>query len=359
VIRSGEIEKGTPLASKKRFLVPLVVIALIAGGVAAWRSRRSAETAARTELVLHGNVDIRQVELAFNASERIERVLAEEGDRVEKGQLMGQLESLRFRDAVARAEAQVQAQREVVARLEKGSREEEIRKAQADTAAAEAEAANADLHLERMKSLFEGGAIDRQAFDDARTAADAAHARLGSLREVLALSVAGPRVEDIAAAKATLNVYEAELSLVRKDLADAQLFAPSDGIVRTRILETGDMATPGKPAFTLALIDPVWVRVYVNEADLGRIKPGMAAQVMTDSFPDKRYEGWIGFISPTAQFTPKSVETREIRTSLMYEARVFVKNPEGELHLGMPATVVIPLDRSEQPPSPETRSEAP
>jgi HlyD family secretion protein len=345
------------LAARKRIVLPILLVLAVVG-VIVWRQWEPPESGPVTELVLHGNVDIRQVELSFNATERVQEMLAEEGDKVEKGRIMGRLDRSRFEDAVARAEAQVQAQREVVARLEKGSRNEEIRKAQADVAAAEAESANAELQLQRTKALFEGGAIDRQAFDNSRTAFEAAQARLESLREVLALAVAGPRQEDIAFAKATLSAYEAELSLTRKNLADTELVAPSSGIVRTRILEPGDMASPLKPAYTLALIDPVWVRAYVGETDLGRIKPGMAAQVMTDTFPDKRYEGWIGYISPTAQFTPKSVETREIRTSLMYEFRVFVKNPAGELHLGMPATVIIPLGSSETAASSAPASEA-
>lgn len=340
----------------KKILLLLIVIA-IAVGAYYWHKRQTPVAAPRNELLLQGNIDIRQVELAFNASERVEEMVADEGDVVMKGQVMGRLERARLEDAVKRAEAQVQAQREVVARLEKGSRDEEIRKARADVAAAEAETANAGLLLQRRKSLYEGGAIDQQAYDDARTAYDAAEARMKSLREVLALAEAGPRVEDIANARATLAAYEAELSLARKDLLDTELLAPSNGVVQTRILEPGDMATPQRPAYTLALMDPVRVRAYINETELGLIKPGMPAQVMIDTFPDKRYEGWVGYISPTAQFTPKNVETREIRTSLMYEIRVFVKNPQGELHLGMPATVIIPLDQSDDVPSETTPAE--
>ncbi len=115
-------------------------------------------------------------------------------------------------------------------------------------------------------------------------------------------------------------------------------------MIQDRLLEPGDMASPQKPVFTLALDDPVWVRAYVSETDLGRIRPGMKAEITTDSFSDKRYEGWIGFISPTAEFTPKTVETPEVRTKLVYQVRVFARNPQGELRLGMPAVVMIPLD---------------
>ena len=162
--------------------------------------------------------------------------------------------------------------------------------------------------------------------------------------------------QDIAAAKATLKANEAELELVKRDLANAKLYAPTNGVIQDRLLEPGDMASPQKPVFTLALDDPLWVRAYVAETDLGKIRQGMKAEVTTDSFPDKRYEGWIGFISPTAEFTPKTVETAEVRTKLVYQVRVFVHNPQGELRLGMPAVVTIPLN---QPPKVKTSAWTP
>jgi HlyD family secretion protein len=128
-------------------------------------------------------------------------------------------------------------------------------------------------------------------------------------------------------------------------LADASLYAPNNGVIQDRILEPGDMASPQKSVFTLALTDPVWVRAYVSEPDLGKITLGMAAEVETDSYPGKRYQAWIGFISPTSESTPKSVEVRQLRTRLVYQVRVFVKNPQDELRLGMPVTVYVPLDQ--------------
>ncbi|HXL16648.1 MAG TPA: HlyD family efflux transporter periplasmic adaptor subunit, partial [Streptosporangiaceae bacterium] len=131
----------------------------------------------------------------------------------------------------------------------------------------------------------------------------------------------------------------------------AQLVAPMDAVVRTRLLEPGEMASPQKPVFSLAITDPKWVRAYVSEPDLGKVHPGMAAFVAVDSFPDQRFEGWVGFISPVAEFTPKAVQTEELRTSLVYEVRVFVKDPSDALRLGMPATVYLRLDqRSPQVP---------
>ena len=213
-------------------------------------------------------------------------------------------------------------------------------------AAAEAALDDAKRTYRRVKRLVPQQAASVQQLDDARAAENSAIARLNAVKALLDLALAGPRKEDIAAAKALLKRYEAQLGLARRDLKNAFLYAPSAGIIQDRILEIGDMASPQKPVFTIALTDPLWVRAYVPEPDLGKIREGMKAQVTTDSFPGKHYTGWVGFISPTAEFTPKPVETPELRTRLVYQVRIFVKNPQDELRLGMPATVRIRLDQS-------------
>ena len=168
-----------------------------------------------------------------------------------------------------------------------------------------------------------------------------------AVEATLALLKAGARKEDIAAARAQLKAREAALAQARQRLADASLHAPADGIVRNRVLEPGDMAFPQAPVLTLAFLDPVWVRAYLPEPMLGRVRPGATAWITTDSYPDKRYEGWVGYISPTAEFTPKTVQTPELRTRLVYSVRVFACNPEGELRLGMPVSVEIELDQTD------------
>jgi HlyD family secretion protein len=310
---------------------------IVAGAVWVWRAQHDAEADGR--LVLYGNVDIRQVQLAFNDAERITALHAQEGDRVQAGQLLATLDSQRFAASVADSEAKAAAQRETVARLVAGNRPEEIRKAKADMEVAKASLRNAQVTFDRIQDLRTRQVVPAQDLDNSRAALDVATAQLASLKETYDLMVLGPRQEDIAAAKATLQANEAELKLAKQDLTNAKLYAPTNGIIQDRLLEPGDMASPQKPVFTLALNDPLWVRAYVSETDLGKIQQGMKAEVTTDSFPDKRYEGWIGFISPTAEFTPKTVETAEVRTKLVYQVRVFVQNPEGELRLGMPAVV--------------------
>ena len=226
-----------------------------------------------------------------------------------------------------------------------GSRPQEIRKAQADLTAAEARAEDAEIYLQRLQAV-NTGAVSRQDVDNAKAQKDVADAILKSAQETLSLVQEGPREEDIAAARAILLGYQAELSLAEKNLTDANLISPEAAIVQERLLEPGDMASPQTPAYILALMDPIWVRVFVSEADLGKISPGMEATVRTDSFPDKSYPAWVGYISPTAEFTPKSVETEDLRTSLVYQVRVYVRNPQNDLRLGMPVTVTIDLAQS-------------
>ena len=328
----------------------MLLLLLIAGGIAgaAWWYNRDIETPSDM-LMLHGNIDIRQVEVAFNASGRIERVLVREGDRVHQGQLLAELDTRRLREAVAEADARVAAQRQVVERLEAGSRPEEIRKAHADVEAAQADVNNAEILYRRQQDLLEKNFVSQQQVDSARFTLEAARARLKAARETLRLAEIGPRDEDKRAAQAALRANAAALAIAERDLAEGTLTSPTDGVIENRILEPGDMASPARPVFTLALTDPLWLRAYVSEPDLGKLRIGSQAKITTDSYPDKRYRGWIGFISPSAEFTPKSVETREVRTVLVYQVRVFVCDPENELRLGMPATVHIPLSQTPVP----------
>jgi HlyD family secretion protein len=330
---------------RRRILVViLLVIIAVGAGVWLWQLHKNKKSG--TELVLYGNVDIRQVQLAFNGNERIATILVKEGDKVKKGRLLATLEAQRLEAVVRSKEAQVAMQQQVVDRLVAGSRPEEIRKDQADVEAAAAEAHVAELNEQRIRNLLQKDEVSQQQADDAKANLNAAQARLKSAKEVLKLAIAGPRKEDIAAAKATLNAYKADLTLAHRELADANLYAPADGIIENRLLEPGDMASPQQPVLTLALTELLWVRAYISETDLGKIRLGMTAEVRTDSYPGKCYQAWVGFISPTAEFTPKSVETAEVRTKLVYQVRVFVQNPHEELRLGMPAVVTIPLNQS-------------
>jgi len=197
--------------------------------------------------------------------------------------------------------------------------------------------------LKRLQSLAKRNLTSKESVDRARSEYIAAKEKLHALKQQLELAVIGPRKEDIDEAKAMLKASESALKLAKKILEDAHLYAPSTGIIQDRILEPGDMADNHTPVYTLALIDPVWARVYVPEKQLGLLKQGMAAHITTDSHPHKPYMGWVGFISPTAEFTPKTVETPELRTHLVYQVRVFACNPQNQLRLGMPVSVTLDL----------------
>ena len=381
-------------------IIVILLAALGGGGYWWWHTHREQES---HELALYGNIDLRQVLLAFNNSERLVEVFAEEGDRVPQGEVLARLDTSRLDPQLAQAEEQVAAQNAVVQRLHNGnrpqdiaqardqvveqqavvdrlhngSRPEEVAQAEANFESAKADAANAKLKYERVKKLSmvklqdksEVRGVSQEDVDNATAALDAAEAKLtvnkkaldlavigprkediaeaeaklAMLQQALNLSVAGPRKEDIDQAEAQLHGYKAQAAFLKQQLADTRLVAPSKGVIRTRLMEPGEMASPQKPVFSLAITDPKWVRAYVSEPDLGKVRTGMTAAIAVDSFPGRRFDGWVGFISPVAEFTPKAVQTEELRTSLVYEVRVFVKDPADELRLGMPATVHLPL----------------
>lgn len=343
------------ISVRKRISI-LAIVIVAAAGFFLWHKFHQKDTSADT-VTIYGNIDIRQVQVAFNDNERIDKLLVDEGSEVHFGQLIGQLAQQRFSDAVAQDQALVVAQQQVVARLHAGSRPEEIAQARADVQAAEANVAAADANVKNAELLFRRqGTLAKQQYvslqirDDAERTYLAQKANLAAAQQVLAakqqalqLAVIGPRKEDIAAAEAALQATRAALALAQRQLADTQLYAPAEGIIQNRILEPGDMATPQTPVFTLALDNPLWVRAYLPETQMGKVALGMRAWVEVDSFPGQRFPGWVGFISPVSEFTPKNVETTELRSQLVYRVRVYACNHDHRLRLGMPATVVIPL----------------
>ncbi len=326
----------------KKVLFVMLLFAGVAAGWFWWKKNQSRE--AVREWVLYGNVDIRQVALAFDGSGRITEVRAEEGDPVKAGQLMAKLDT-RLLDIQAReAAAMVEVQKQALLRLRNGSRPEEITQVRSQLASAEVEVNRAELDLSRLQLLQKAKAVSTQDVDHGRASVDAANARVEELRAALSLAELGPRVEEVTGAEAQLTASEARLAQLRHQIDLGTLRAPTGAVVRARLLEPGDMATPQKPVFALALTHPKWIRVYVNEPDLGKIKPGMKVGVWTDSHPDQSVTGTVGYLSSVAEFTPKPVQTEELRTSLVYEARILVEDKADRLRLGQPATVRIPLE---------------
>ena len=325
---------------KIRIFAVLALVAL--GGVLLWQHFF---TAGSGRLELYGNVDQRQIALAFLDSERVAEVLVEEGEEVVRGQVLARLETRRLRDSIVVLEFEVASAEAALNRLKNGTRPEEIDQARAAVVAEEAEVAFARIQYDRYNSVWKssgGKAVSQQDVDETRLRFNVAMARLNQAQEALRLAEAGPRWEDIAEGEAVLLASRGSLQDLQNRLGDAELRCPHDSVVQSRLLEPGDMAAPNRAVFSLAILDPKWVRAYVSGTDLGLVQPGMEALVYTDSFPDTPMPGRVGFISSVAEFTPKTVQTPELRTALVYEVRILVKDPENRLRLGMPATVLFP-----------------
>jgi HlyD family secretion protein len=328
------------MSSKGRSAIIVVLLAAAGGG--GWYYVDEQKHEAATKLTLYGNVDIREVELGFRVPGRITEVLVDEGDKVTKGQRLAVLDSEPYREAVDLAEARVQMAEAVFAKFEKGSRPQEVQVAQARVTEAEAAFHNAQLEYDRQLGTFKTGATTATARDAAQARRDQTAASLAAAREALALAAEGFRTEDISQSRAELAAAVAQRKQAETQLSDTVLFAPSDGTVLARIRESGSIVSMGQPVYSLSLRDPVYVRAYVGEPDLGKLAPGTTVQVSTDS-SGKRYEGRIGYIAPRAEFTPKSVETTDLRTDLVYRLRIVVDDADEGLRQGMPVTVDVPL----------------
>ena len=315
-------------------VVGIGVLALVAYGL--FRSRSDEAQ------VFHGNVDIRQIELPFAESERIAEVLVQEGDVVKAGQVLARLSTERLLAQRNQARAEMLVQEQIALRVANGSRPEEVAQARASVEAAQAEAENAKSLLQRAREIAEaskGRAVSEQDLEAAVAAVRTSDAKVQVQRKALELALAGARTEEVAQAHAQVEAARAGLELLDRRLNDAELRAPTDAIVRNRLMEPGEFASPQRPVLSLAVMSPKWIRAYIPETSLGRLRVGDSATVSIDSRPDQPYTGTLRFISSVAEFTPKTVQTEELRTSLVYEVRIFVDDPQNELRLGMPASV--------------------
>ncbi|MGM9540853.1 HlyD family efflux transporter periplasmic adaptor subunit [Anaerovibrio sp.] len=328
------------MAAKKKIILLLAAVCLL--GVAAYWYSTFCREDNQGELVLQGNVDVREVSLAFRQSDRILEVLAEEGDRVQKGQVLARLDTCELNLQMQKLKAEIAAQQSTVDKLHNGTRPEEIQQARGNLSQARAAAEHAAGVYRRKQDIFNSIAgISQQELDNALHDMEAKNAALSAAEAALREAEAGPRQEDIAGAEAGLQALRDEQSRYNYLLSQYELQAPDDGVIRSRLLEAGDMASPAKPVFKLSLPGKKWVRAYVPETELGRIYEGQQARVYIDSQPGRAIEGQVGYISGTAEFTPKTVQTEELRTSLVYEVRVYVDDMDNVLRLGMPATVKI------------------
>lgn len=335
--------------NKKVIAIVLVVIAVVIVGFWTWKYNNKNQK--DNVLTLYGNVDIRQVSLAFEQAGRIEKLLVQEGDKVQAGQVLAILNTNALQIQAKQAQAQLKAQQEAIVKQDVGARPEEITQAKAQLASAQAELDKTNKNLQRLQTLVsstDGRAISQQELDYSKSNKDSAEAAVRERQANLELIIKGARQEDREATKAQYEVTKANLDLINYNLTQAKLKSPVNAVVRVRLQEVGDMTTAQKAVYTLALTDPKWIRVYVNEQDLSSIKMGGTAQVIRDSDPNQPINGKIGYISSVAEFTPKTVQTEEIRTTLVYEVRVYVNDPNDQLKMGQPVTVKVPLASGEK-----------
>jgi HlyD family secretion protein len=324
---------------KKKLILLALLAAAIVGAAVFYRSTEASVPANRLEL--YGNVDIRQVDLGFRVPGRLATMPFEEGDAVEAGAQLATLDTEPFEEDLERAAAQVEAEEANLRKLKAGARPQEIAQASAQVAARQSMVDNARQEFDRQKQMMAKDATSRRAYEAAESMLEEATAQLHAAQESLNLAEEGFRVEDIAVAQARVRLAQADTARSETRLADAVLLAPASGTILTRAVEPGAIVREGATVYSLSLDTPVWVRAYVAEPDLGYLHPGQEAKIFTDSRPDRPYTGQVGFISPVAEFTPKSVQTPELRTALVYRMRVIVKEVDEGLRQGMPVTVQL------------------
>ena len=280
---------------KKKILILLVILALIGAGWYFYTHRR----VKINELTLFGNVEIRQVDLSFQVSGKIEKLLKEEGDAVKAGELVALMDA---RDYQAN-----------------------FVKSIAEAVRTKAISANAASQYQRQAPLCVDDTVSQQECDNLFNAKNES--------------------------KAAYESALAQKKDAKNKLDYTKVYAPEDGIITTRIQEPGAIVDAGQPIFTLSKNKPIWIRTYVPETQLGNIKYGMEAKVLTDSInPEtgkrREYKGWVGYISPVAEFTPKTVQTEDLRTDLVYRIRVYVNDIDPFLRQGMPTTIKIELNNA-------------
>ncbi len=290
----------------------------------------------------YGNVDVRTVSLGFRVSGKIKDIYFDEGERIKQGDVIASLDDNLYEEYVKQVNAQIEVQKAKLLKLEKGYRKEEIAKAKALLLEKEVALKKAQSDLERQKDLLATHAISQQTYDDLNAAYENANALYLYAKSSLELLQNGYEEEDILAAKAQLEYLMAQKNQQEINLEDTKIYAPSNGTLLTRVYEPGAIVNSSQVVVDMAKDDQYWVRSYMSERYLGIIKQGMKALVYTDSNKGKAYEGLVSFISPLAEFTPKNVQTEELRTDLVYRFRIILKEHDDMIRQGMPVTITFP-----------------
>jgi len=325
--------------------LPIIILLLAAAAAAYYFLPRWLEKPAEAQnvLLLSGNIEAHESVLGFKVAGRIVELPVEEGQWVEEGQVLARLDAADFRQQVTLDEAALHVRESELALALAGSRRQEIEAAEQTLRDAEADLAQKNLDFDRAHQLHQKDALSAQDRDRAETNLRRAQAVAERARQRLDETREGTRKEQIAIAQANVRQARERIRLSRVNLDYAELRAPRAGVVTVRPAELGEVVSPGTPVVTLADLDNVWLRAYVPETDLGRIRWGQPARLRTDTYPDKDYSGRISFIADKAEFTPKSIQTYKERVTLVYRIKIDVSNPNHELKPGMPADAVIDL----------------
>jgi HlyD family secretion protein len=324
--------------------VILILALLVGGGLFFWwRARRSAEADA-LRLPASGTVEATEARLGFEVGGRIAEVLVREGDEVAAGQVVARLDAAEALARRQQAEGQLAAARALLAEAVAGPRREEVAAAEAAREAGRVRRDQARSERARSERLLAGGAISREAFDRAKTAEEVAQADLERAEEQLLLLRRGTRAERIDAQRAQVAQAEAALRVAESVVGKLTLAAPIAGRVTERHREGGEIVGPGSPVVTV--LDPAdrWVRIFVPEDRIGAVALGARCAIASDTYPGREYGGEVVAIASEAEFTPKSVQTKEERVRLVYAVKVRVLgDPTYELKPGMPVDVELPL----------------
>jgi len=323
---------------KKKLLIGVIFISIAITVFLISRLRNKQEEGV---ILLSGNVEVTEADLGFKTAGRIVGLMVDEGYNVKRSDRLALLDSAEIESQVSQNKAYLN---EMIARLEElkaGSRPQELEQAKANVNYAEAELIKAKNDFERYESLYKDELISAQQMDTAKKAYDIAVSQHKKAIEALSLVKEGPRKEDIKAASNRVEQARSAMKVYEEKLKDTVLYAPVSGVILKKNVELGETVGVGIPVFTLGDIENPWIKVYIKESKLGLVKLGQKAEITTDSYPGKKYDGTVTYISSEAEFTPKNVQTQEERVKLVFGIKVSVKNINDELKPGMPADVKI------------------
>lgn len=324
---------------KKPIIAGIAAVLIIAAIIAYSIYNRSADR--NGQILVSGNIEVTTVQVSFKIPGKVAERLVDEGEMVKTGQVVARLESRDFDNEVSLRRADLQAVNAELNELLAGSRKEEIAQAEAALASVQAEAKRLADDYRRQEALFSRGVIPQQKLDAAKAAHESSRAQARQAAESLALVRKGPRRERIDRARARREESEAALAIATTRLGYTDLASPVSGMVLAKNIEPGEQVAAGTPVVTVGVLNSVWVRAYINETDLGRVKLGQKARVTTDTWPGKGYDGAVTFIASEAEFTPKNVQTQKERVKLVYRVKITIPNPNMELKPGMPADAEI------------------